>query len=177
MSNVNTSNQAKSSITERDIKALLTDNLSDLRRYAYSLTNNTHDADDLLQSVIERILNKSIPSDVQPLAWIYRVCRNLWIDELRKRKIRQVPIGYEDHDIEDSSIDSRPSKQIYQFELKKAIDELAEPYRAVVNLVIIAGLSYAEAAESLNIPEGTVMSRVARARQQLHTRLGSNELH
>ena len=64
---------------KEDLKALL----PVIRRFAYSLTGNMADADDLLQSTIEKILTKPVPEDVALLAWSYRVCRNLWIDEYR----------------------------------------------------------------------------------------------
>jgi len=166
---------AKSTLSEVEIKGFLTENLHEFRRFAYSLTNNTHDADDLLQTVFERILSKSIPTDVQPRAWVFRVCRNAWIDEIRSRKVRQAPVGEEEIEIEDWSDETRPSSQIHQIELNRAIEQLAEPYRTVISLVIIAGLSYAETAASLDIPVGTVMSRVARARQQLLDRLGNDD--
>ena len=174
MSDVIKLNTGKSTLAESEIKALLINNLTQFRRYAYSLTNDTHDADDLLQTVFERILKKSIPSDVQPIAWIYRVCRNAWIDELRSRSIRQVPDGIDNLDIEDSSLHTRPEIQIHHVELERAIAELSDPYKDAIRLVIIAGLSYAEVAEALDIPQGTVMSRVARARQQLVDRLGND---
>ncbi|GAA6204658.1 hypothetical protein NBRC116600_14550 [Thalassotalea sp. SU-HH00458] len=60
-----------------------------IRRFAYSLTGNHHDADDLLQNTIERILTKGVPEDVELTKWMFRVCRNLWIDEYRSRQVRQ----------------------------------------------------------------------------------------
>lgn len=177
MSNVSPLSTNKTRLSENEIKAFLTDNLQEMRRYAYSLTKDTHDADDLLQTVFERILKTSIPADAQPKAWVYRVCRNIWIDELRARQVRHTPDSCTETELEDTSVASRPSSQIYQIELHNAIEELAEPYGIIINLVIVAGLSYSEAAEVLEIPIGTVMSRLARARQQLVERLNANNQH
>jgi DNA-directed RNA polymerase specialized sigma24 family protein len=51
-----------------------------LRKFAFSLTGNIHDADDLLQNTIEKLLTKPLPQDATLMAWAFRVCRNLWID-------------------------------------------------------------------------------------------------
>src|SRR3954462_552656 len=59
-----------------------------IRRFAYSLTGSPHDADDLLQNTIERVLSRGVPDDVDLTKWAFRVCRNIWIDEYRARKIR-----------------------------------------------------------------------------------------
>ncbi len=63
--------------------------LGGLRRFCYSLTGNNADADDLLQSTVERLLQKGMPEDAHAAKWSYRVCKNVWIDELRSRDVRQ----------------------------------------------------------------------------------------
>src|SRR5215813_135605 len=60
-----------------------------LRRYAYALTRNPADADDLVQATMERVLMKPMPEDAELAKWSYRVCRNMWIDEVRSRKVRR----------------------------------------------------------------------------------------
>src|SRR5690554_5310156 len=60
-----------------------------LRRFSWSLTNSAHDADDLLQATVERLLTKGVPVDADLGKWAFTVCRNLWIDEYRSRKVRQ----------------------------------------------------------------------------------------
>ncbi|MBT1450093.1 RNA polymerase sigma factor [Glaciecola sp. XM2] len=148
------------------LKLLILDNLKDLRRFAYSLTNDINDADDLTQIVVEKLLTKPIPDNVEPLPWIFRVCKNAWIDELRSRKIRTIDDNVEVSQIESSTKSSEIAEDNLQ-QLKIAITELPEAYRVVMSLIIISGLSYAETAEVLEIPIGTVMSRVARAREKL----------
>ena len=59
-----------------------------LRRFARSLTGNRQDGDDLMQNTVERALQRGWPSGVEPLAWLFKVCKNLWIDELRARAVR-----------------------------------------------------------------------------------------
>ena len=106
-----------------------------LRRYAYALTGARHDADDLLQATLERLLVKGVPEAVEVDKWAFRVCRNLWIDEIRARRVRSaVPLE-----------ESGAMEQTFDGE----------------------GLSYAQAAEVLETPIGTIMSRIARARAAL----------
>ena len=67
--------------------------LGGLRRFCYSLTGNAADADDLLQATVEKLLNKGMPEDAHPAKWAYRVCKNVWIDEIRAREVRQRHAG------------------------------------------------------------------------------------
>jgi RNA polymerase sigma-70 factor (ECF subfamily) len=152
------------------LKVLILDNLKDLRRFAYSLTNDISDADDLTQIVVERLLTKPIPENVIPLSWMFRVCKNAWIDELRSRKIRIVDDGVELSQIA-SVTESSDIREDNLQQLQAAITELPEAYRIVISLIITSGLSYAETSEVLEIPIGTVMSRVARAREKLAQKL------
>jgi RNA polymerase sigma-70 factor (ECF subfamily) len=152
------------------LKVLILDNLKDLRRFAYSLTNDISDADDLTQIVVERLLTKPIPENVIPLSWMFRVCKNAWIDELRFRKIRTVDDGVELSQIASVTESSDIGEDNLQ-QLQEAITELPEAYRIVISLIITSGLSYAETSEVLEIPIGTVMSRVARAREKLAQKL------
>ena len=69
-------------------KADLMEELTGLKRFSVSLTGDSHDADDLLQLTIERVLEKGMPADAHAGKWSYRVCRNLWLDELRARDVR-----------------------------------------------------------------------------------------
>lgn len=66
----------------------LTSLLPALRRFAFSLTGNQADADDVVQITIEKLLVKGIPDDIEPLKWAFKVCRNVWIDEYRSQKVR-----------------------------------------------------------------------------------------
>lgn len=155
------------------LKKMILDNLKDLRRFAYSLTNDLSDADDLTQVVVERLLSKPMPENVMPLSWMFRVCKNAWIDELRFRKVRNVDDNVEltqiaavnNRDQMDDTDDSQRQR------LRAAMTELPETYRDVIALIIVSGLSYAETAEVLEVPIGTVMSRVARAREKLAHKL------
>jgi RNA polymerase sigma factor (sigma-70 family) len=145
-----------------------------LRRFAYSLTGSPHDADDLLQNTIERLLSKGVPDDVELAKWAFRVCRNIWIDEYRARKIRnnaaQLP------ELEEPTVDGENViyNEITLGEVNHAMDKLPDDQRSIIALVAVQGMSYKEVAETLSIPMGTVMSRLARARIALSQFLNSS---
>lgn len=139
-----------------------------LRRFAYSLTGARHDADDLLQATVERLLERGVPKDASVPKWAFRVCRNIWIDEIRSRQVRTTAAasgkvgGEEKVDGERIVMDRVTFAQV-----NKAMATLPDEQRAALSLVALEGCSYAEAAEILGAPIGTIMSRIARARRAL----------
>lgn len=144
--------------------------LPELRRFAYSLTCDRDAADDLTQSALERALTKSSAWDSdRPLKfWVFRITRNLWLDQLRAEKVRG---NTEDIDDEEVNIaDDKLATMHTTQELREVTDkmrELPEDQRLVLALVAVEGHSYKETAELLDIPVGTVMSRLSRARKTL----------
>lgn len=138
-----------------------------LRRFAYSLTGNAADADDLVHDVIVKVLEKGLPNTANPLPWIFTLCKNVWIDELRYRNVRSPKCDAasisSSEEYMGTQKDSNAQQVQYQRVLKK-LQSLPEGQRLALSLVAIEGLSYAEAAEVLEVPVGTIMSRVARAR-------------
>ncbi len=150
------------------LKQQITAIVPSLRRFAYSLTGNAADADDLLQNTVEKLLTKELPDDVDLLKWSFRVCRNLWIDEFRAAKVRQKATEAPEHQ-EAQVVDGE--QVIYQSltvrEVVEQVNTLPEDQRSALALVAIEGMSYKEAADALSIPIGTVMSRMARARQSM----------
>lgn len=151
--------------------------LTNIRRFSYSLTGNMADADDLLQSTVERVLERGLPDDVPLLPWCLRICRNLWIDEVRSRKVR-IDAATEPAVIGEQVLmgEQQVLGEISLKEVENALKTMTEEQRAVLELIAIEGFSYREAAEVLDVPVGTVMSRLARARSTLAERSGQNEL-
>lgn len=139
-----------------------------LRRFAYSLSNSVHDADDLLQNTMERLLTRPIPADASIDKWAYTVCRNLWIDECRSRKVRSA-VSFEPdlHDVVAAEGEKDMVLKIELEQINTAMQALPEDQHIVLSMVAVQGLSYKEVAEALQIPQGTVMSRLARARAKL----------
>ncbi|AQA19384.1 RNA polymerase subunit sigma-70 [Halioglobus japonicus] len=154
------------SLSDSQREALMAE-LGGLRRFCYSLTGNAADADDLLQGTVEKLLSKGIPEDAHTAKWSYRVCKNVWIDELRSREVRQ---RYPS--IADEEEDARSTEAVAEGEqaldaVSRALEQLPEDQRLALTLVTVEGKSYAEAAEILEVPVGTIMSRIARARKNL----------
>ena len=144
--------------------------LPELRRFAYSLTCDRDAADDLTQSALERALTKASAWDSsRPLKfWVFRIARNLWLDQLRAEKVRGNTEDIDDEGVD--IVDDRLAAMHTTQELREVTDkmrELPEDQRAVLALVAVEGYSYREAAELLDIPVGTVMSRLSRARKTL----------
>ncbi|MBB3060510.1 RNA polymerase sigma factor [Microbulbifer rhizosphaerae] len=150
------------------MKQELTSLVPMIRRFAYSLTGSMADADDLLQSTVERVLSKKIPKDVDLNKWVFRVCRNLWIDEYRSRKVRQE--AAQQPELSEGQIVDGERAIAGEMELERvnrAMDRLPNDQRSILALVALQGMSYKEVAATLEIPMGTVMSRLARARAAL----------
>lgn len=158
---------------EIDLRASLAALLPRLRRFGLALTGSATDADDLVQNACERVLRRGEQLREQSRldAWIYGIMRNLWIDETRFRKVRR-------HDDMDAAANvvGDDGEQVAHGQLtlkavRQTMASLPAEQRTVLMLVCVDGLRYAEVAEVLGIPIGTVMSRLARARQDLRDRL------
>lgn len=147
--------------------------LPGLRRFARSLTGSLHDADDLLQATVERVLTRPLPREVHIDRWMFRVCKNLWIDELRARDVRRTAARRMEHAAEPAvSGEDVAVGELTLREVDRAMAALPEEQRAVLALVAVEGMAYKEAAAVLEVPVGTVMSRLARARAALAAQLG-----
>lgn len=161
-------NDLDKNLGKDSMQKLILAELPSLRRYAYSLTQNQHDMEDLLQALVEKLLVQSIPADVKPLPWMLRVAKNLWIDELRKQKSKGTEIAVEEFDVAASdNIEGDFNRNIELQRMQKAIAQLPDNQREVLSLVTSAEMSYADAAAILDVPIGTIMSRLARARENL----------
>jgi RNA polymerase sigma-70 factor (ECF subfamily) len=144
-----------------------------LRRFARSLAGNRQDGDDLMQTTVERALERGWPQGVEALPWLFKVCKNIWIDELRARAVRRkAALTHELDDEPSISGEAVALGEIGLREVEHALESLPVEQRAVLALVAVEGLSYREAADVLETPIGTVMSRLARARAALAERLG-----
>ncbi len=161
----------------KDLKAELIALLPRLRRFARSLTHSVPEADDLVQDACLRAIARADQWDrSQPLdRWMFRIVRNLWISEIRKRTVRmgegQVP-AEEAHELQTTETGEA---RVAVAELQGRIAALPEDLAAVLLTVSVEGYSYAEAAELFEIPVGTVMSRIHRARKALARDLAARE--
>jgi len=138
-----------------------------MRRFARSLTYHREDADDLVQIAMERALGRSeqYTPGTRLDSWMFRIIKNAWIDEVRSRSRRDELFMPEEAG-EQVGDDSAHAHQ-QRLAVQKAVSLLSEEHRLVVGLVLVDGLPYKEAAEVLEIPIGTLTSRLARAREAL----------
>ncbi|QNA89168.1 RNA polymerase sigma factor [Massilia sp. Dwa41.01b] len=138
-----------------------------LRRFARSITFHREDADDLVQIAVERALGRSeqYAEGTRLDSWMFRIVRNAWIDEVRSRTRRDQVFAPEEEG-EHVGDDFAEAHQ-QRLAIQKAMSLLPEEHRVVIALVLVDGLPYKEAAEVLDIPMGTLTSRLARAREAL----------
>lgn len=147
-----------------------------LRRFALGLCGNQSDADDLVQAGCERALKSaaSFTEGTRMDSWMYRIIQNLWIDNRRRGKVRGAAVDPEDAGLSDSGKGARAAEdRLMLAQVRGEMDRLPDGQRAVLTLVVLEGLSYREVADVLEIPIGTVTSRLARARETLAERLGT----
>jgi RNA polymerase sigma-70 factor, ECF subfamily len=138
-----------------------------LRRFARTIARNVHDADDLVQFAIERALLKHEQwrPELKFDGWMFGIMRNAWIDEVRSRARRDRIFAPEEAGVTVGHDGSE--SQVRLLAVQRAVAELPEEQRLAVGLVLVEGLSYKEAAEVLDVPIGTLTSRLARGRETL----------
>jgi RNA polymerase sigma factor (sigma-70 family) len=156
-----------------DFEAALEAVLPRLRRFAHGLARDPADADDLTQSMAERALNARarFQAGSSMLAWSMRIMRNLWIDTARQRQRRDRVLAPEEEG-ERIGVDGSAEASVELHYLMQAMDRLPDEQREAVALVMIEGMAYREAAELLDVPIGTLTSRLVRGRQALMSMLG-----
>jgi len=144
-----------------------------LRRFGRTLARAPEDADDLVQVAIEKALTRTEQwaPGTRLGSWMFRIMQNAWIDELRARERRGQTFVAEEEG-EHVGDGKATGSELDAILVRKAVAKLSDEHRAVVGLVLVEGLSYQEAAETLGVPVGTVTSRVARAREALQELLG-----
>ncbi len=152
------------------VRAELVSLLPRLRRFARALTRQADDADDLVQAALERALRGlgqwQIGTSLD--AWVFRIMKNAWIDESRARASRAKRFAPEEAGLNTSKDGAaQMAAHMDVRAAERAMNELPEEQRLAVALVLVAGFSYAEAAETLQIPIGTLTSRLARGRANI----------
>jgi len=168
---------------ESQIKAAL----PSLWRFALQITRDNHDAEDLVQRACLRALERkeSYEEMQKSKSWLFRIAQNIWKNEIRSRSIREKGFGFVKNDIAVHN-DHSPATQEFNnqtpeahLELQdvvRAVESLPEAQRMVMILVAVSGFSYAEAAHILDVPIGTIMSRLARARLTIGNQFVSPEI-
>ncbi|CUH58844.1 RNA polymerase sigma factor CnrH [Thalassobacter stenotrophicus] len=139
--------------------------LPEFRAYAIAICAYSDDAEELVQDAIERALRTenrpTVLDELRP--WMFRVIRNLHYDDLRKRRVRREYLAAEKRLFNEAG----PSDVARDILIRMAFEKLPPDMREVLCLVDIMGLKYAEAANVMSVANGTIMSRISRARKAL----------
>jgi RNA polymerase sigma-70 factor (ECF subfamily) len=153
-----------------DVAKIVAEHHQAVYRYAYRLTGSVHDAEDLTQEVFliaQRKIGQLRNIDVAK-SWLFAILRNCFLkDRLRKR-----PVAAADVELDVDTVPIAPSKEEIDSDgLQAALNRLPEVFRLAVVMFYFEERSYREIAEELDLPVGTVMSRLARAKSQLRSML------
>jgi RNA polymerase sigma-70 factor, ECF subfamily len=138
-----------------------------LRRFARNLVRDPHDADDVVQIAVERALMRldQWRSNARLDSWLFKIVRNAWIDEVRARG-RRAKIFLPEEAGEQAG-EALMEREIDRLSTEAALARLPQDQRLAVVLVLVEGLSYKDAADVLEVPVGTLTSRLARGRETL----------
>lgn len=156
-------------MSKRTIAVQLREHMPDLRRYALVLTRNHDEAEDLVQDCLGKAIAAADTwrPDTNLKSWLFRILYTTHISALRKARVRSEAQA----DLPDPVVEANQTSRVELQQVLRALDALPEPQRRAIELVALQEMSYAEAAQTLGIPAGTFMSRLARGREALRTRL------
>jgi RNA polymerase sigma-70 factor (ECF subfamily) len=159
----------------QDVHHTIIDLMPDLQRFARSLTRSADAADDLVQTACERaLLTPQFPVTIEkPATWMRTVIWNLWIDQKRSSRNRlSTPLEDAEHvGIEDAERALIARSTLAR--VREVMTSLPEEQCSAIMLVCVSGLSYGEAAAEMDIPIGTLMSRLCRGRLELARRMSA----
>lgn len=139
-----------------------------LWRFCLSLTRNRTSAEDLMQSTCVRILERAhqFKANTRFDSWMFRIAQTVWLNEVRRTQLRAEQ-NFSGGDLDELMSATDPERDASGRDVLKAVLALPEAQRVTIVLVYVEGFSYAEAAEILDIPLGTVMSRIGAGRRSL----------
>ena len=150
----------------------LTDHIDRLYRAAWALCGRREDAEDLVQETFARVLRRRrILRGEDDLAYLVRVLRNVYLDQYRATARRPRVQPLEDLEVADAREGDRPDRVLEAREVYRLVAALPDDFRDVLVAVDVVGLSYEEAAQSLKVPRGTIMSRLHRGRERVANEL------
>ncbi|MFQ5865206.1 MAG: sigma-70 family RNA polymerase sigma factor [bacterium] len=170
---------------KKDFQALAFEHMDSLYNTAFRMTRNELDAEDLVQDVYVRAFRffHKFKKGTNFKAWIFKILTNTYINQYRKKSREPLQVNFEkvkhnyvesdkenlNHGIENSN--HLTTDELFDDEVKTALEQLPDEFRMVVLLADVEGFSYKEIAEIVGCPIGTVMSRLSRGRRQLQNYL------
>ena len=162
-------NFLRSRSSEAEIRAALPKLYPRLWRFSLALTGQSSHADDLAQATVLRAIENAAKytPDTNLDAWVFTMARRLWLNDLRAAKVRNEGNLVSLHIADLPDTKAGPEANIFYREVFEQVMKLPEAQRITVLLVYVEGYAYREAAELLDIPIGTVMSRLAAARKTI----------
>jgi len=157
--------------------ATLIAHLPQLRRYAIALTGSASIADDLVQDGIERALRRaeSLHDTEHMAGWLRSILLHLYVDMIRLQRTRGIGIDLTQFE-NDLAISIPATNHDAAIDFIQALKGLSSEHRQILLLAGLEGLNYQEIADELGIPRGTVMSRLARARERLRCIVEKEEI-
>jgi RNA polymerase sigma-70 factor (ECF subfamily) len=156
-----------------EIQNAIIDLMPELRRFARTLTRSADAGNELVQMACMRVLSNpaALSAVEQPASWMRTIIRNIWIDEKRSSRERlPAPLEEAEHMVTADTERALISRSTLA-RVRDVMSTLPEEQRAPIMLVCVQGLSYGEAAAELDIPIGTLMSRLCRGRLELARRM------
>jgi RNA polymerase sigma-70 factor, ECF subfamily len=143
-----------------------------LKKFAYRLTQNMSDADDLLQSTLLRAIEKKhlFEEDTNLYSWTSKIMYNLFVSSYRRKVKFESQYDPEPY-LEKQSTEAQQDIQMEVQDIQHAMEQLSEDHQEILTLICIQGLRYNDVSEKLQIPVGTVRSRLSRAREALQEML------
>lgn len=159
----------------QETKWLIAREIPRLRRYALALTRDPVAADDLVQDTLERAIRKRHlwKRHGSLRGWLYRILYHVFLNQSvrRKRRAREVDLD----DAPEPVAPGSPEAGLVRRDIVAAMQELPAEQRAAIALTAVEGLSYDEAAAALDIPVGTLRSRLSRGRERLRESFDASE--
>lgn len=142
--------------------------LPKLERFARKLCRNEHDAEDLLQATVLKALEKKdmFESGSNLFSWTSKIMYNDFVSGYRRRVKFETQYDCSDY-IANQSVKAHQDDIFALGEINEAMQELSEEHRTILIYVCVKGMKYQEVSEMLQLPVGTVRSRLSRAREQL----------
>jgi RNA polymerase sigma-70 factor (ECF subfamily) len=161
-----------------NLPSLLPGMLPRLWAFSLRLCGNQHDAEDLLQRACVRGLERAhqLQPGTSPLSWMFSIVHSTWLNELRARNVRsRSSMEWDDNFLETVPDPGARNPADSVSEIIAAVERLPDAQRTVMLVVAVEGFSYAEAAEVLGVPIGTIMSRLSRARQTIGAQFSDHD--
>ena len=154
----------------------LTNEMDRLKKFAYRLTKNTHDAEDLVQSTVLRAMEKKhlFQDGTNLYSWSSKIMFNLFVSSYRRKTKYETQYDPEPY-LDKQSVAANQDVKMEVQDVQLAMNRLSEDHKDILIMVCVKGMRYADVARKLDIPVGTVRSRLSRARENLQDALSPSE--